>query len=233
MALSRSLNKRDGTSFGEHDLDAVVSVACTVAMAIENTRLYQSMAETNRTTLETAAAAIDSKGPYSMGHSQRVMEYALKAGVVLSFSTEEMEALEYGGMLHDIGKFCIDSIILNKKGPLTSQEWEQVRAHPAKGAELMAGIPFLEKARELVLCHHESFDGRGYPNGLKGEEIPMGARIIAVANAFDAMTNERAYYPAISIEEAVKELRDNSGTQFCPVAVKALISGLRLNTGIR
>ena len=133
LGVIEVLNKRDGTSFGEHDLDAVVSVACTVAMAIENTRLYQSMAETNRTTLETAAAAIDSKGPYSMGHSQRVMEYALKAGVVLSFSTEEMEALEYGGMLHDIGKFCIDSIILNKKGPFTSQEWEQVTGTPRQG----------------------------------------------------------------------------------------------------
>lgn len=97
----------------------------------------------------------------------------------------------------------------------------------------MAGIPFLEKARDLVLCHHERYDGRGYPNGLKGEEIPVGARIITAANAFDAMTNDRAYCPAISIEEAVKQLRDNSGTQFCPVAVKALVSGLRLTTGIR
>ena len=233
LGVIEVLNKRDGTPFGEHDLEAVVSVSCTVAMAIENTRLYQSMTETNRTTLETAAAAIDSKGPYSMGHSQRVMEYAIKAGIVLSFSPEEMEALEYGGLLHDIGKFCIDSSVLNKKGPLTPQEWEQVRAHPAKGAELMAGVPFLEKARDLVLCHHERFDGRGYPNGLRGDEIPVGARIIAVANAFDAMTNERAYCPAISIEEAVKELRENSGTQFCPVAVKALVSGLRLTTGIR
>jgi len=233
LGVIEVLNKLDGTSFGERDLEAVVSVACTVAMAIENTRLYQNMAEINKTTLETAAAAIDSKGPYTVGHSQRVMEYALKAGAVLSFSPEEMEALEYGGLLHDIGKFCLDSTVLNKKGPLTPLEWEQVRAHPVRSAELMACIPFLEQARELVLYHHERFDGKGYPKGLKGEEIPMGARIIAVANAFDAMTNERAFCPAMSIDEAVRELRENSGTQFCPVAVKALISGLRLSTGVR
>lgn len=133
LGVIEVLNKRDGTPFGEHDLEAVVSVACTVALAIENTRLYQSMAETNRTTLETAAAAIDSKGPYTMGHSQRVMEYALKAGIVLSFSTEEMEALEYGGLLHDIGKFCIDSTVLNKKGALTPRNGNRYMRIPPRG----------------------------------------------------------------------------------------------------
>jgi HD-GYP domain-containing protein (c-di-GMP phosphodiesterase class II) len=233
LGVIEVLNRRDGAPFGERDLEAAVSVACTAAMAIENARLYHSLMETYRITTDTAAAAVDSRGPYTIGHSQRVMEYALKAGLVLSFSPEGMESLEYGGLLHDIGKYCIDSIILNKKSSLTPQEWEQVREHPAKGAELMYGIPFLQQARELVLCHHERFDGKGYPQGLKGEEIPMGARIIAVANAFDAMTNERAYCPAVSIEDAVKELRDNSGTQFCPVAVKALVSGLRLSINPR
>ncbi len=231
LGVIEILNKQDGTAFNERDLEAVVSVASTAAMAIENTRLYQNMVEANKSVLEATAAAIDAKGPFSRGHSQRVMEYSLKAGAVLSFSPEEMETLEYAGLLHDIGKFAVDSSILNKTGPLTPKEWEMLRTHPVVGAELLAGIPFLEKASILVLNHHEKYDGKGYPNGIKGEDIPLGARIIAVANAFDAMTNDRSFCSARPIEDAVKELHENSGIQFCPVAVKALISGLRLNTG--
>jgi HD-GYP domain-containing protein (c-di-GMP phosphodiesterase class II) len=200
-------------------------------MAIENTRLYQSTVEAYRDTVIAAGSAVDSKGPYLKGHSQRVMEYALKAGAVLSFSPEEIETLEFAGLLHDLGKIMIDSSILNKTDELTPKEWEIMRAHPVKGAELIDGIPLLAKARTLVMYHHERFDGRGYPEGLKGEDIPIGARIITVANEFDAMTMKSSFRSAMSIEDAVKELRENSGTQFCPVAVKALITGLRLNTG--
>jgi putative nucleotidyltransferase with HDIG domain len=231
LGVIEVLNKHDGTPFGEHDLEAAVSVAGTAAMAIENTRLHQVLVAAFRSIIETVAAAVDSKGPFSRGHSQRVMEYAVKAGTVLAFTPEDMEALEYAGLLHDIGKVAIDTHILNKTGPLTPKEWEIVREHPVTGAEFMSGIPFLEKASTFVLYHHEKYDGKGYPKGLKGEDIPLGARVIAVANAFDAMTNDRPFNSVMPIEEAVKELHDGSGTQFCPVAVKALISGLRLNTG--
>jgi HD-GYP domain-containing protein (c-di-GMP phosphodiesterase class II) len=231
LGVIEVLNKRDGTSFNERDLEAVVSVANTAAMAIENTRLYQSTMEAYRNTILAAGLAIDSKGPYQKGHSQRVMEYALKAGAVLSFSPEEIETLEFAGLLHDLGKIMIDTPILNKTDELTPKEWEIVRAHPVKGAEMMSGVPLLANARILVMYHHERYDGRGYPEGLKGEAIPIGARIISVANEFDAMTIESSFRNAMSIEDAVKELRENSGTQFCPVAVKALITGLRLNTG--
>jgi HD-GYP domain-containing protein (c-di-GMP phosphodiesterase class II) len=230
LGVIEVLNKRDGTPFDERDLEAIVSVANTAAMAIENTRLYQSSIEAFRDTIRGVGAAIDSKGPYQNGHSQRVMEYALKAGAVLSFSPEEEETLEFAGMLHDVGKIMIDSPILNKTDELTPKEWEIMRAHPVRGAEMMAGVPTLAKARVLVLYHHERYDGRGYPEGLKGEDIPMGARIITAANEFDAMTIHSSFRNALSIEDAVKELRENAGTQFCPVAVKALISGLRLNT---
>jgi HD-GYP domain-containing protein (c-di-GMP phosphodiesterase class II) len=182
-------------------------------------------------TILAVGAAVDSKGPYQQGHSLRVMEYALKAGSVLSFSPEEIETLEFAGLLHDVGKIMIDYPILNKTDELTSKEWEIMRHHPLKGAEMMDGIPILAKARKLVLYHHERYDGRGYPEGLRGEDIPIGARIIAAANEFDAMTIKSSFRNAMSIDDAVKELRENSGTQFCPVAVKALITGLRLNTG--
>jgi response regulator RpfG family c-di-GMP phosphodiesterase len=234
LGVIEVLNKRDGTPFGERDLEAVVSVANTAAMAIENTRLYQNLMEAYRNTLEGAANAVDMKGPYTRGHSQRVMEYATKAGLVLSFSTEEMETLQFAGLLHDVGKLLIDTAILTKTDQLTPKEWDEYRRHPALGAELLTNIPFLAKVRPLVLYHHEQYDGKGYPEGLKGEDIPMGARLIAVANSYDAMTNDSLFSPARSIEEAVKKLHENSGSKFCPVAVKSLVSGLRLNiTNVR
>jgi HD-GYP domain-containing protein (c-di-GMP phosphodiesterase class II) len=199
-------------------------------MAIENTRLHQTVLEAYKNTITALAAAIDAKDPYTCGHSQRVQEYTLLAGTFLSLSNEEMETLEYAGILHDVGKIAVDSRILNKPGPLTASEWEIMREHPIVGADLLTEIPFLEKSSGLVLCHHERFDGKGYPNGNKGEDIPLGARLIAVADAFDTMTTDRAYRPAMSVDAAVRELHSGAGSQFCPVAVKAFISGLRLNS---
>jgi HD-GYP domain-containing protein (c-di-GMP phosphodiesterase class II) len=230
LGVIEVLNKRDRSEFGEQDLEAVVSVATTAAMAIENTRLHQTVLEAYKNTITALAAAIDAKDPYTCGHSQRVQEYTLLAGAFLSFSNEEMETLEYAGILHDVGKIAVDSRILNKPGPLTASEWEIMREHPIVGADLLTEIPFLEKSSGLVLCHHERFDGKGYPNGNKGEDIPLGARLIAVADAFDTMTTDRAYRPAMSVDAAVRELHSGAGSQFCPVAVKAFISGLRLNT---
>lgn len=229
LGVIEVLNKLDGSEFEEQDLEAVVSVATTAAMAIENTRLHQTVLDAYKNTIKTLAAAIDAKDPYTRGHSQRVMEYTLLAGAYLSFSSDEMETLEYAGILHDIGKISIDSTILNKPGALNESEWEMIREHPAVGANLLRGIPFLEKASELVLCHHERFDGGGYPNGIRGEVMPIGARLIAVADAFDTMTTDRSYRAAMTVDHAVEELHNCSGSQFCPNSVKAFISGLRLN----
>jgi putative nucleotidyltransferase with HDIG domain len=221
------LNKLDGSDFNESDMHTLVSVATTAAMAIENTRLHQTILDAYKSTISTLAAAIDAKDPYTLGHSQRVMEFSLLAGSSLSLPTEEMEILEYAGILHDIGKIVVDARILNKPGNLTLPEWNIIREHPAIGANLLKKIPFLEKASNIVLYHHERYDGKGYPDGLKGEEIPMGARLIAVADAFDTMTTDRSYRPASSIDYSVNELRGCTGTQFCPVAVEAFISGFR------
>jgi len=229
LGVIEVLNKCEGKVFDEQDMEAVVAVANTTAMAIENTRLQQTLMEAYKSTIMALAAAIDAKDPSTRGHSQRVMEYSSKAGLALSFSSDEVQTLEYAGILHDVGKMTIDSSILSKTGPLTPEEWEIIRAHPVTGAELLREIPFLEKAAEFVLSHHEKHDGTGYPNGLKGDAIPMGARLIAVADAFDTMTTDRAYRSALPIDIAVKELNDCSGSQFCPMAVKALIEGLRLN----
>jgi HD-GYP domain-containing protein (c-di-GMP phosphodiesterase class II) len=231
LGVIEVLNKMDDTEFDEHDLEAVVSVATTTAMAIENTRQCQVILDAFKNTISTLAAAIDAKEPYACGHSQRVMEYTVMAGTYFSLSPEENETLRNAAVLHDIGKIVIDSCILNKKEALTPEEWELIRQHPAAGANLLKEITYLEKASELVLYHHERFDGKGYPEGLRGEDIPLGARLIAIADAFDTMTTGRAYRPAMSIDQAVKELQACAGTQFCPIAVEAFVSGLRVHTG--
>ena len=222
------LNKRDGSDFTEHDLEAVVSVAATAAMAIENTRLHQSILEAYKGTIGALVSAIDAKDPYTRGHSRRVMKYALMGGTQLSLPPAEMETLEYAGILHDIGKIAIDDKILNKPGTLSPVEWEMMREHPVRGANLLKGIQFLEKASKLVLHHHERYDGTGYPAGIKGATIPMGARLIAVADAFDTMTTKRSYRRALSVDYALSEIYGCSGTQFCPMAVSAFAYGFKM-----
>jgi len=155
------------------------------------------------------------------------MEYSLLIGSSLLLSPDEMETLEYASVLHDIGKIVVDSRILNKPDNLSSPEWNIIREHPAIGANLLKKIPFLEKASDLVLYHHERYDGKGYPEKLKGEEIPLGARIIAVADAFDTMTTDRSYRSALDTEMAISELKKCAGAQFCPAVVDAFVSGLR------
>jgi putative methionine-R-sulfoxide reductase with GAF domain len=229
LGVIEVLNKLDGTDFDEKDLEAVVTITAMAAIAMENIKLHETLLDAFKTTITTIVSAIDAKDPSMRGHSQRVTEYTLLAGTFFSLTPEEMETLEYASMLHDIGKIAIDSHILNKPEPLAPSEWDMVRRHPAIGASLLGEIPFLEKAAELVLYHHERYDGQGYPGGLKGQDIPLGARLIAVANAYDTMNIDRSYRPALSIERSVKELISGSGNQFCPEAVKALISGLHLN----
>jgi HD-GYP domain-containing protein (c-di-GMP phosphodiesterase class II) len=229
LGVIEVLNKLDGSRFDERDLEVVVSIATTAAISIENIRQHQGILSAFKTTLATIMSAIDTKDPSMRGHSQRVTEYAMLASTYFSITPEEKETLEYASMLHDLGKIVIDSRILNKADALTPPEWEIVRQHSTIGANLLRQIPVLEKASEIVLYHHERYDGQGYPEGLKGEDIPLGARLIAVANAYDAMTTDRSYRQAMSIERSVKELHSCSGIQFCPAAVKALISGLHLN----
>ncbi|MFC1942915.1 HD domain-containing phosphohydrolase, partial [Chloroflexota bacterium] len=200
------LNKLDGSDFTDQDLGAVISVASTSAMAIENTRLQQTILDAYNSTIKTLAAAIDAKDPYTRGHSQRVREYAILAGRFLPLSEEELEVLEHAAILHDVGKIAVDDHILNKPGPLAPDEWVVIREHPVIGANMIRDIPFLEKASNCILHHHEWYNGKGYPGKLEGENIPIGARIIAVADAFDTMTTDRSYRHAISEELAISEI---------------------------
>jgi response regulator RpfG family c-di-GMP phosphodiesterase len=228
LGVIEVLNKLDGTEFNEQDMEAAVSVAEAAAMAIDNTRLHQGMREAYRDTIAVIAAVVDARDPNNQGHSQRVAEYALLAGNNLSLSRDEAQTLEYASILHDIGKLEIETKILNQTEPLSPADLEALRRHPVIGADMVKDIPLLKAASEMILYHHEAFNGGGYPEGLKGEDIPLGARLIAVADTFDTLTTDRAGRPAMAVEEAIRELQESSSKKLCPVAVRALISGLSM-----
>ena len=225
------LNKLDGGDFSGQDLEALVSVAATTAIAIENVRLHRTVLNAYKSTIKALAATIDAKDPHTRGHSQRVTEYALMGAAALSLPPEELEVLEYAGILHDMGKIGIAESILTNPGPLAPEEWEIMRRHPRIGANILEEIPFLEKARRLVLHHHERYDGNGYPDGLKREDIPLGARLLAVADAYEAMTSPRPYRERpLTHKEALEELERNMGTQFDPEVATVFVDVVKKNS---
>lgn len=178
---------------------------------------------TYRQTLEALGRAVDRRDGMTGGHCVRVAEYSRVLGErMLGSRPQELQVLEYGALLHDIGKIAVPDAILRKDGPLTDEEWAVMRQHPCFGHEILYGIAFLTDALPIVLYHHERFDGKGYPEGLAGESIPIGARIFSAADAFDAMTADRHYRRALSLDEAMSELRRNSGTQFDPEVIAIL-----------
>ncbi|MFH1169696.1 MAG: HD domain-containing phosphohydrolase [Chloroflexota bacterium] len=221
------LNQVDDKGFNEQDLELLMSLASMASVAISNDRLHHTVIEGYKSTVRALAAAIDAKDPYTCGHSQRVTEYALMGASSLDLPPEALQAIEFGGMLHDVGKIGIHDSILRKPGTLTPEEWSAIINHPLIGAHIIEEIHFLDMAKEIVLYHHERYDGTGYPNGIKGESIPIGARLMAVADAFDAMTTERSYRAAQPVDDALRELGRFAGTQFCPVSVKAFVSAFR------
>ena len=174
-------------------------------------------------TLYAFAEAIGARDNYTLGHSEKVAEYAVMIAEHLGLSREEIELAYFCGIMHDIGKIGIPESILNKPGKLTPEEYGQIMQHPTKGAAILSHINWLDKVLPVINCYHERYDGTGYPLGLAGEEIPLISRILAVADAFDAMTTDRCYRPALSLEEAIFELKANAGKQFDPFIVSTFI----------
>ena len=180
--------------------------------------------------LQVLAAALDLRDQATKGHSLRLARLALAVGTELGFSDEELSHLEQAAMLHDMTKLELPKAILNKAGPLTDDEWQKIQRHPELGYDMVSNAPFLRQAGEIILCHHERYDGGGYPRGLKGEEIPLTARVFAVADGYGAMTSDRPYRKAVSHAAAVREIRGSAGTQFDPRVVDAFLeaNGKRL-----
>jgi HD-GYP domain-containing protein (c-di-GMP phosphodiesterase class II) len=184
----------------------------------------------------TLVSLVDLRDSYTGGHSTRVAEYSRRMALELQLSDRDAEMVIMAASLHDIGKIGVSEAILRKPARLTDEEFEEIRKHPEFGWMVLRGVEGFEEVSQLLLHHHERFDGRGYPGGLRQEEIPLGSRIIAVADSFDAMTSDRPYRKAGSPELAAEELMRCAGTQFDPAVVEAFLPYLRrtcLNTAER
>jgi putative nucleotidyltransferase with HDIG domain len=177
-------------------------------------KLYIEMKEAHINTVAALTSAIDASDPFTHGHSYRVSRYALRVGRAMGLSARDLEILEYGALLHDIGKIAIQHDILLKNGKLTDREFLTLKQHPTIGADIVENLKFLREAAVLVRYHHEQPNGRGYPEGLKGDEIPIGARIILVVDAFDAMTSDRPYRKGLPVERVVEQFEKYRGEQF-------------------
>jgi response regulator RpfG family c-di-GMP phosphodiesterase len=180
-----------------------------------------SLEDAYRTTLTALAAALETRDTDTHGHSERVVSFSLRLGRELNLEEDQLRALEFGALLHDIGKIGIPDVILRKPAALTEDEWQTMRQHPALGQQILRGIDFLEGAARVVGQHHEKWDGTGYPLGLRGEEIDLNARIFAVADAFDAMVSTRVYRAGKPYAAAADELGRHAGRQFDPAVVAA------------
>jgi ribonuclease P protein subunit RPR2 len=189
--------------------------------------LAEALSELERTyraTVRGLAIAVEAKDECTGGHLQRVSRYGMMLTGLVAPEHAEDPQFEYGFLLHDIGKLTVPDGVLMKPGSLTEVEWELIRTHPASGHSILDGIPFLAGAREIVYSHHERWDGQGYPRGLAREQIPLGAQIFPLCDAFDAMTSDRPYRNALPIEEARAEVTRGAGSQFWPDAVDAFLS---------
>jgi len=184
-------------------------------------RALNSLEDAYRSTLKALTSALEARDSETHGHSERVVTYSLRLGREYGLASEKMKALEFGSLLHDIGKIGVPDSILRKPGKLTEEEWVKMREHPVHGQQILRGIEFLEGAARVVAQHHEKWDGSGYPLGLREEDVDVCARIFAVADAFDAITSDRVYRRGKSYREAARELDDWAGRQFDPRVVEA------------
>lgn len=207
-------NKQDGGVFTDDDLEFVATLAAQVAIATQNARIFEDLKESHFQTISALAEALDAKDATTGKHCDRLVQLASEIAQRLGLDDEQQSRLRYAAVLHDIGKIGISERILQKPGKLTSEEYKQIREHPNLGAALVKRVKFLEPVAPLINAHHEHYDGRGYPNQLSGEEIPIEARIIAVIDSYDAMISDRPYRRALSKEGAIRELQDYAGTQF-------------------
>jgi response regulator RpfG family c-di-GMP phosphodiesterase len=205
----------------ERDQQLFEFFTASMAVALENGRLYSKLKHQNIQTIAALAAAIDARDTYTRGHSEQVTKYAVRIGEAMGQSEEWLERLRYGALLHDVGKIGVPDAILLKPGKLTPEEFEKMKQHPVTGARIVEAV--LDEVRDMIRHHHERYDGTGYPDGLSGEEIPLEARVIAVADAFDAMTSDRAYRKGMSVEKAITILRAGRNEQWQASLVDVLV----------
>jgi putative nucleotidyltransferase with HDIG domain len=188
---------------------------------------YRRLEESSLEAIESLNATVDAKDPYTAGHSARVQRIALAVAEQLGFDRDQLDAVRFGGLFHDIGKIAVPDTILTKPAKLDPDEFETIKRHPADGAEIVSHFSRLHETVPLIRHHHERWDGKGYPDGLGGEQIPIEACVVGLADAWDAMTTDRPYRRALSLEEAAAEVRRCRGEQFSPAVVDAFFAAFR------
>jgi HD-GYP domain-containing protein (c-di-GMP phosphodiesterase class II) len=218
---------REKDELSSDELNLSSAVAGQAAVALENAGLYEDLEMSYFSTVKALARAIEVKDPYTYGHSERVTDYALAICRQMELSEWETKNIKYAAALHDIGKIGIARKILDKEGSLSDEEFVQIKTHPLLGDSIMEPVAFLQEPRKIILHHHERYDGNGYPDGLKGENIPLGARILAVSDSFEAMMSDRPYREALPLSVALRELEVNAGTQFDPDVVQAFLDVIK------
>lgn len=212
--------KQKGGQFSEEEMHSLVALGGIAADALDRLILYEGLQEGYLGTIKALALAIERKDPWTCGHSARVSEISLAIADELQLNPEERETLESAATLHDIGKIAIPAEIVHKPGPLTLEENDVLRQHPFVGSQLLGCLRHFEKERDVIRHHHEWYNGGGYPDHLRGEQLSLSARVVAVADAYDAMISPRAYRPALDPECAYREIKAQSGSQFDPEVVR-------------
>jgi len=220
--------KADMTAFTKEDLSLLTTLSNHAVVAIENAWLYKSFKDNYFSTIQSLVNALEASDKFTKGHSERVRFLSLELGRHIGLDFKELEILEQASILHDIGKIGIESFILQKQGKLTSNEYSMIKAHPLIGEEILAPIDNLSEVRQIIIQHHERYDGKGYPYGLKGDELSFKAKILSVVDTFDAMMSDRPYRKALSMQKIKQEVLDHSGTQFDPSIVESFIGLLDL-----
>jgi diguanylate cyclase (GGDEF)-like protein len=208
-------------TYSERDFRLARGVADMASLAMGNAARFQDLEKAFLQTIEVLANALEAKDEYTSGHAREVAEFSIAVGRELGLLEDELRTLELAGIFHDIGKIGVASNIINKPGPLDPDEMAEMQKHPALGAQILEPVEFLQPVRPIVRAGHERWDGMGYPDGLLGEDIPLGARIIFVCDAYHAMTSDRSYRKALPEEEALRRLREAAGSQFDPSVVEA------------
>lgn len=210
-------------AFVNSDLELLVALAGPAGVAIKNAQYVRMIEKAYEDTLLVLANAIELRDHYTVGHTWRVTNFTIEVAKELGWSNEKLKEVRMGGVLHDVGKIAVDDAILRKPDRLTDEEFEKIKVHPEKGAQLLQDVEFLEPLIPYCLYHHERYDGKGYPKGLSGEDIPIEGRALAVGDTFDALTSNRPYRKGLDPEKAIKIIEENKGTQFDPECADALI----------
>jgi HD-GYP domain-containing protein (c-di-GMP phosphodiesterase class II) len=211
VALIRE--KKNGL-FGHTDVQLLSVFASHVATSMQNANMYARMQDLNLDIIRSYATAVEVKDVYTKGHSERVATYGLKLGMELGLVSRELEKIYVAGVLHDIGKIGVPDNILNKPGRLTDEEFEVMKKHPTIGRDILSQVWSLKDVLPIVYYHHERVDGKGYPEGLHGDQIPFLARVISVVDAFEAMTSDRAYRESLPMDKVKNILSEGAGTQW-------------------